>query len=146
MTVPPNKDRRAVPRYKVKVACSVLLRSSDQRFREQAVLGQVKDLSRDAVAVLLPTSETYGVDALGMGKQIQLTLALPVGYVRLSATLIRYSPDDSGKYFFVFKIQESNDRSKYDEYLDSLESELSGASKDNYGSRLTLIETKPDPN
>ena len=146
MSVPPNKDRRAVPRYKVKVACSVLVHSSDQRFREQAVLGQVKDLSRDAVAVLLPTNETYGVDALGMEKQIQLTLALPVGYVRLSASLIRYTRDDSGKYFFVFRIQDSNDRSKYDEYLDSLESELSGASKDNYESRLTLIETKPDPN
>ena len=146
MSVPPNKDRRAVPRYKVKVACSVLVHSSDQRFREQAVLGQVKDLSRDAVAVLLPTSETYGVDALGMGKQIQLTLALPVGYVRLSATLIRYTPDASGKYFFVFIIQESNDRSRYDEYLDSLEAELSGASNDSYESRLTLIETKPDPN
>ena len=146
MSVPPNKDRRAVPRYQVKVACSVLVHSSDQRFREQAVLGQVKDLSRHAVAVLLPTNETYGVDALGMEKQIQLTLALPVGYVRLSASLIRYKRDESGKYFFVFKIQESNDRNKYDEYLDSLESEFSRASKDSLGSRLTLIETKPDPN
>ena len=145
MSAPPNKDRRAVPRYNVKVACSVLVRPSDQRFREQAVLGQVKDLSRHAVAVLLPTNETYGVDALGMGKQIQLTLALPVGYVRLFATLIRYTPDDSGKYFFVFRIQESDERAKYDEYLDSLESELSGASKDSLSSRLTVIETKPDP-
>jgi len=146
LSVPPNKDRRAVPRYQVQVACSVLVHSSDQRFRDEAVLGQVKDLSRNAVAVLLPTNETYGVDALGMEKQIQLTLALPVGYVRLSASLIRYKRDESGKYFFVFKIQESDDRSKYDEYLDALEAELSGASKDSYESRLTLIETKPDPN
>ena len=145
MSVPPNKDRRAVPRYNVKVACSVSLPSNDQRFREQAVLGQVKDLSRHAVAVLLPTSETYGVDALVTGKQIQLTLALPVGYVRLFATLIRYKSDDSGKYFFVFRIQESDERGKYDEYLDSLEAELSGASRDSYESRLTLIETEPDP-
>ncbi|MEP6912799.1 MAG: PilZ domain-containing protein [bacterium] len=146
MSVPPKKDRRAVPRYQVKVACSVLVHSSDQRFRGQAVLGQVKDLSRHAVAVLLPTNETYGVDALGMEKRIQLTLALPVGYVRLSASLIRYKRDESGKYFFVFRIQESDDRGKYDEYLDALEAELSGAAKDSYERRLTLIETKLDPN
>ena len=146
MTVPPKKDRRAEPRYKVKVACSVLVHSSDERFHDEAVLGQVKDLSRNAVAVSLPTNETYGVDSLGMEKRIQLTLALPVGYVRLSASLIRYTADDFGNYFFVFKILDSSDRGKYNEYLDALEAELSGVSRDSYASRLTLIETKPDPN
>ena len=123
MTIPPKKDRRAEPRYKVKVACSVLVHSSDQRFHDEAVLGQVKDLSRNAVAVSLPTNETYGVDSLGMEKQIQLTLALPVGYVRLSATLIRSSPDVPGKHLFVFGIEESKERRKYDEFLDSLPAE-----------------------
>jgi len=145
LTVTPNEDRRVVPRFKVWVACSVLPRLSDQDLREQAVLGYVKDLSRHAIAVILPSNETYGVDPSSLGQQVQMTLALPVGYVRLSASLIRYKRDESGKYFFVFKIQESDDRSKYDEYLDSLESELSGAAKDDYESRLTLIETKPDP-
>jgi len=144
LSVPP-KDRRAVPRFKVSVACSVLLGSSDQDSQAQAVLGHVKDLSRVAVAVLLPSNETYGLDASSLGKQVQMTLALPVGYVRLSGTLVRYSPDDSGKYFFVFRIEESKERSKYDEYLDSLESELSGASKDSLRSRLAIIETKLDP-
>ena len=145
MSVPPDEDRRAVSRFKIWVACSVLPRLSDEDFREQAVLGSVKDLSREAVAVLLSSNETYGVDASSLGKQMQMTLALPVGYVRLSGTLVRYSPDDSGKYFFVFRIQESKERSKYDEYLDSLESELSGASKDSLRSRLAIIETKLPP-
>ena len=57
-------------------------------------------------------------------KQVQMNLALPVGYVRLSGTLIRYSPDDSGEYLFVFRIQDSKERSKYNEYLDSLEKAL----------------------
>ena len=120
MTVPPNLDRRGTPRFKAWVACSVLPRLSDDEFREQAVLGYVKDLSREAVAVLLPSNETYGVDVSSLGQQVQMTLALPVGYVRLSATLIRSSPDESGKYLFVFGIQDSRERRKYDEYLDSL--------------------------
>jgi hypothetical protein len=143
---PPKKDRRAVPRFKVSVACSISARSSDENIREEAVLGYVKDLSRVAVAVLLPSNETYGVDASSLGKQVEMTLALPVGYVRLVGTLVRYSPDDSGQYFFVFMIQESKERSRYDAYLDSLESELSEASKDSIRTRLTLIEKNPDPN
>jgi hypothetical protein len=112
-----------MPRFKAWVACSVLSRLSDEDFREQAFLGYVKDLSREAVAVLLPANETYGADASSLGQQVQMTLALPVGYVRLSATLVRHSQDDSGKYLFVFRIHESKEREKYDEYLDSLQSE-----------------------
>lgn len=88
MTVSPNEDRRAVPRSKVWVACSVFLRLSDEDFREQAVLGYVKDLSREAVTVVLPSNETYGVDVSSLGKQVQMNLALRGGYVRLSATLV----------------------------------------------------------
>jgi len=146
MTVPPKADRRAVPRFKVWVACSILSRLSDEDFRKQAVLGYVKDLSREAVAVLLPSNETYGVDASSLGQQVQMTLALPVGYVRLSATLVRYSPDDSGKLVFVFRIQDSKDRSKYEEYMDTVESESSRAAKDSVRSRLAIIENELDPN
>ena len=120
MSVPPSDDRRVVPRFKVWVACSILPRLNDQDFREQAILGYVKDLSRHAIAVILPSNETYGVDPSSLGQQVQMTLALPVGYVRLSATLIRSSPDVPGKHLFVFGIQDSKERRKYDEFLDSL--------------------------
>ena len=123
MSVPPSDDRRVVPRFKVWVACSVLPRMSDQELREQAVLGYVKDLSQRAIAVILPSNQTYGVDPSSLGQQVQLTLALPVGYVRLSATLIRSSPDVPGKHLFVFGIEESKERRKYDEFLDSLPAE-----------------------
>jgi hypothetical protein len=123
VTFIPKDDRRAVPRFKVWIGCSVLLGLSDQEFSEKSVLGYVKDLSREAVAVFPLSNETYGVDASSIGKQVLMNLALPVGYVRLSAALVRYSPDDSGKQLFVFRIQEpedSKERIKYDEYLDSL--------------------------
>jgi len=145
MTVPSNENRRAVPRFQVWVACSVLPLLTDQDFREQAVLGSVRDLSREAITVLLPAHQRYGVDASSLGEQVQMNLALPVGYVRLSATLVRSSPDDSGKHVFVFRIEDSKERTKYNEYLDSLESELLGASKESLRSRLSIIETKLDP-
>ena len=122
MTIPPGDDRRAVPRFKASFGCSVVFRQSDKDSREQAALGYVRDVSRDAVAVVLPSNETYGMDASSLGL-VQINLALPVGYVRLSATLIRHSPDHSGKTLFVFKIQESKERAKYDEYLASLSEE-----------------------
>jgi hypothetical protein len=108
-------------------------------------LGSVRDLSREAITVLLPVNVRYGVDTSSLGKQVQMNLALPVGYIRLSATLVRSSPDDSGKHIFVFRIEDSKERSKYNEYLDSLESELLGASKESLRSRLAIIETKLDP-
>ena len=146
MNFPPNEDRRVTPRFKVWVACSVLPLLNDQDFRDQAVLGSVRDLSREAITVLLPVNQRYGVDASSLGEQVQMNLALPVGYVRLSATLVRSSPDNSGKHVFVFRIEDSKERHKYNEYLDSLESELLGATKESLRSRLAIIETKLDPN
>jgi len=109
-------------------------------------LGYVKDLSREAIAVLLPSNETYGVHASSLGQQVQMTLALPIGYVRLSGALVRYLPDDSGKCFFVFRIQDSKDRDRYEEYLDIVESESSGSARDSLKSRLAIIETDLNQN
>jgi hypothetical protein len=123
MTVRLKEDRRFAPRFKVWATCSLLPRLTDKDRPQHAVLGYVKDLSRDAIAVLLPSHETYGVTASRLGSQVELTLGLPVGYVKLSATLIRHSPDESGKHFFVFRIEKSKERRKYSDFVDSLQSE-----------------------
>jgi hypothetical protein len=125
MTVRLKEDRRFAPRFKVWATCSLLPRLSDKDRRQHAVLGYVKDLNREAVAVLLPSHETYGVTASSLGRQVELTLGLPVGYVRLSAALLRHAPDDSGKHLAVFRIEKSKERRKYYDFVDSLESELS---------------------
>jgi hypothetical protein len=98
-------------------------RLSDSDRRQHAVLGFVKDLSREAVAVVLPSHEVYGIDASSLGRPVDLKLGLPVGYIQLSATLIRYSPDESGKHLVVFRIEESEHRPKYLEFVDSLQPE-----------------------
>ncbi len=124
MNVRPKEDRRFAPRFKVWATCSVLPRLSDEDRRQHAVLGYVKDLNREAVAVVLPSHETYGVTASSLGRHVELTLGLPVGYVRLSATLLRHAPDDSGKHLAVFRIEKSKERRKYYDFVDSLQSEL----------------------
>lgn len=123
MTILLKEDRRFEPRFKVWATCSLLPRLIDEDRPQHAVLGHVKDLSREAVAVLLPSHETYGVPASSLGREVELTIGLPVGYVRLSATLVRHSPDDSGNYLVIFKIEKSKDRSKYYDFVESLQSE-----------------------
>jgi hypothetical protein len=123
VTILLKEDRRFAPRFKVWAACSLLPRLSDEDRRQHAVLGYVKDLSREAVAVLLPSHETYGVTASSLGREVELTIGLPIGYVRLSATLLRHSPDDSGKHLVIFKIEKSKDRRKYYDFLESLQTE-----------------------
>jgi hypothetical protein len=52
----------------------------------------------------------------------EITLALPVGYVRLSGNLLRHADSTPKEDLFVFMIEGGNrvDRRLYQEYLDSL--------------------------
>ena len=120
MTHEPDDDRRFAPRFEVWASCSLLPHLSDEDRRQHAVLGYVKDLTRDAVAVLLPSHEVFGIDASSLGRHAELNLGLPVGYLQLSATLIRHTPVEGGKHLVVFRIEESEQSEKYHEFVDSL--------------------------
>jgi hypothetical protein len=123
MAIRLNEDRRFARRFNVWATCSLLSRLSDDDRRQRVVLGNVKDLSRQAVAVWLPSHETYGVKPSSLGRKVELTLGLSIGYVKLSAVLIRHSVDDSGKHLVVFQIGKSKERPKYQDFVDSLRSE-----------------------
>lgn len=71
MSVPPDEDRRAVPRFKVWVACSVLQRVSDEDFRKQAVLGYVKEFT-------LKPKETVVVSGAGLKIKLEEARKRPV--------------------------------------------------------------------
>lgn len=120
MTIEPQDDHRTVPRFKVWASCTLLPHLSDADRRQHAVMGYVKDLNRDAVAVLLPEHEVFGIDASSLGRNAELNLGLPVGYIQLSATLIRHTRDEGGKHLVVFRIEESEQSPKYYEFVDSL--------------------------
>lgn len=122
MAIRLKEDRRFSPRFRIWATCSLVPHLSDEDRRQHAILGYVKDLNREAVAVLLPSHETYGVDASTLGSQVELTLGLPVGYLKLSATVLRYEADESGKqHLVVFRIENSKERSKYFDFVDALE-------------------------
>ncbi|MEK6284085.1 MAG: hypothetical protein AABN95_27445 [Acidobacteriota bacterium] len=119
-----NEDRRFTPRFRVWATCSLVPRLSDEDRRQHAVLGYVKDLNREAVAVLLPSHETYGVNASTLGRQVELTLGLPIGYLKLSATIVRHEADESDKqHLVVFRIEKSKERSKYYDFVNALEAD-----------------------
>jgi hypothetical protein len=123
MTIRLHEDPRFAPRFKVWATCSLFPRLSDEDRRQHAVMGYVKDLNREAIAVVLPSHETYGVDASSLGRKVELTLGLPVGYVKLSATLVRHSPDETGKMLAVFRVEKSKERPRYQDFVDSLRSD-----------------------
>ena len=124
MSIRLKEDRRFAPRFRIWATCSLVPRLSDEDRRQHAVMGYVKDLNREAVAVLLPAHETYGVNASTLGRQVELTLGLPVGYLKLSATVLRHEADKSGtQHLVVFRIERSKERSKYYDFVEALEAD-----------------------
>ena|SRR5438132_11424865 len=112
------KDRRAVPRYKARVPCSVLCAVTGA-----TLLTHTAELSQEAVAIIIPSNPTYGADDPSkVGTKVSLKLALPVGYVRLSGVLLRHEPADPKDHLFVFEVEAASDldRRLYDEYVDAL--------------------------
>ena len=115
-----------MPRYQASVACTVLPSidpedtTGDQR--RSAIIGYTQNLSLDAIALILPSSQTYGTDPSNLGTAAELVLALPVGYVELSGALVRHQEAGPKDNLFVFRIEGANemDRRLYREHLDSL--------------------------
>ena len=113
------KDRRAVPRYKAHIPCSVTCATTGA-----TLLTHTAELSLQAISLTIPLNPTYGADDPSkVGTKVSLKLALPVGYVRLSGVLLRHEQADPKDHLFVFKIEATSDldRRLYNEYVDSLD-------------------------
>lgn len=116
------KERRASPRYKVWIACSLLLEdesaptAEDQR--RPTIVGHTHDLSKQAIAVILPANQTFGIDPGSLGSRVEMTLAFPDGYLKLSCSLLRHEPMPSQENLVVFKIEGGN-VSTYQKHLKS---------------------------
>ena len=114
-----TKDRRDVPRYEVRVPCSVTCVDTGA-----TLLTHTAALSLQAISLTIPLNPTYGADDPSkVGTKVLLKLALPVGYVRLSGALLRHEQADPKDHLFVFKIEAASDLDQrlYDEYVDSLD-------------------------
>ena|SRR6267143_357749 len=113
------KDRRAVPRYKAHIPCSVTCAATGA-----TLLTHTAELSLQAISLTIPVNPTYGAaDPSEVGTKVSLKLALPVGYVRLSGVLLRHEQADPKDHLFVFKIEAASDLDQrlYDEYVEALD-------------------------
>ena len=110
-------ERRSVPRYRDRAPCTVICSST-----ETTILARTEMLSLNSVSVTIPSNPTYGADPSMVGATVELRLALPGGYVRLSGSLLQIEQVDSIGNLFVFKIEGASevDRRLYQEHLVSL--------------------------
>jgi len=110
-------DRRSVPRYKARLPCSVLSAATGA-----TILTHTETLSLKAIALTIALNPIYGADPSNVGMDVELKVALPAGYVRLTGTLLRLEQANAIENLFVFKIEGANevDRRLFNEHLDSL--------------------------
>jgi len=84
---------------------------------EKKILGHTHDLNREAVAIILPSNQTYGIDPGSIGSSAKITLALPDGYLTMHCSLLRHEPSVDGN-LVVFSIDKRNER--YEQHLEDL--------------------------
>ncbi|HEV2912444.1 MAG TPA: PilZ domain-containing protein [Pyrinomonadaceae bacterium] len=122
-----NSNRRLNPRHKVRLMASVSLVLKESEESEAAsVLAYTRDLSRDGLAIVLPSAR-MGCHDLSAGEyQLSIILAISAeSSVRLTARLIHCEifEDESGAGYLVgVRIEDLNaeDRTLYDEFIGGL--------------------------
>src|SRR5215831_13335023 len=103
-------ERRRLPRYKAWISCSVSVNAAGKAEGAKQILGHTQDLNREAVAIILPSNQTYGVDPSAIGSSAKITLALPDGYLTLPCSLLRHEPQGAEGNLVVFSIDGKNEQ------------------------------------
>ena len=111
-------ERRRLPRYKAWISCSVAVDDAGKGAGAKKILGHTHDLNREAVAIILPSNQTYGIDPGSIGSSAKITLALPDGYLTVSCSLLRHEPRGVDGNLVVFSIDQRNEQ--YEQHLEGL--------------------------
>ena len=111
-------ERRRLPRYKAWISCSVSVHDAGRDEGAIKILGHTHDLNREAIAIILPSNQTYGVDPRSIGSTAKITLALPDGYLTVPCSLLRHEPRGTEGNLVVFSIDQKNEQ--YQAHLESL--------------------------
>ena len=115
-------ERRRLPRYKAWISCSVSVNATGKAAGSKQILGHTHDLNREAVAIILPSNQTYGVDPASIGSSAKITLALPDGYLTMPCSLLRHEPRGAEGNLVVFSIDKKN--AQYQQHLASLATDV----------------------
>jgi hypothetical protein len=111
-------ERRRLPRFKAWISCSVSVNDAGKAAGTKKILGHTHDLNRDAIAIILPSNQTYGVDPQSIGSSARITLALPNGYLTMPCSLLRHEPRGTEGNLVVFSIDQKNEQ--YQQHLADL--------------------------
>lgn len=111
-------ERRRLPRFKAWISCSVSVNDAGKGEGAKKILGHTQDLNREAIAIILPSNQTYGVDPQSIGSSAKITLALPNGYLTVPCSLLRHEPRGTEGNLVVFSIDEKNEQ--YQRHLANL--------------------------
>lgn len=117
-------ERRRHPRYKVRLAASVVLLGARGEAVTPPLEGHTRDVSACGLALVLPAVRVGQRYLAGEEQTLGVTLRLPAATVRLRGTPARYErlDDDEGAragYLIGLRITEmgESDRAAFDEYL-----------------------------
>lgn len=111
-------ERRRLPRYAAWVSCSVSVHSAGGEAAPKRIIGHTHDLNREALSIILPSNQTYGIDPASIGSGAEVTVALPNGYLTLQCSLLRHEPRAPEGNLVVFLINQPS--AQYLEYLESV--------------------------
>jgi hypothetical protein len=113
-------ERRRLPRYKAWISCSVSINEAGGGAGEKRILGHTHNLNREAIAIILPSNQTYGVSPESIGSSAKITLALPDGYLTMPCSLLRHEPRGADGNLVVFSLDGKNEQ--YQKHLESIAS------------------------
>lgn len=121
-----RNNRRREPRYRVRLMASVSVIEQIEESRWATVLSYTRDVSREGLCLIIPSSRMGCHNLEEANHVLQVVLVLPDGAsVTLDGQLIYctvYNAEPETGYLAGVKIAEINseDRARYDEFIDSL--------------------------
>ncbi|MGB7925149.1 MAG: hypothetical protein WCF57_18060 [Pyrinomonadaceae bacterium] len=123
-------NRRRVIRRKARLPVSVALAETDAPGASEtgplSVLGYTRDLSTDALAMIVPSIPPGEDEPTRVGHRLRIILALPAGDIEMLVSVVRYERLDESDteigYLIAATISETikHERDLYLEYLHAL--------------------------
>jgi len=123
-----NSNRRLNPRHKARIRAGVSLFFAEIEDRDRtSVLAYTRDLSRDGMALVLPSARMGSHDLCEGDHVLEIVLAISNGAnVRLTARLVHCGlyEDESGASYLVgvrIETMSAEDRTLYDQFIEGLQ-------------------------
>lgn len=126
-----NLNRRSSPRYPVRLQTSISLADEESGLghsnRPPVIPGETKDISREGVALIVPSLRTDRHDLTRLEHLWRIVIGLPSGYVQIVVRLMRFQrfrgDEAQTGYLIGVRIEEISeaDRVLLNDYVQTLQ-------------------------